>query len=180
MSAQQSSEGNAVDDMVCAACGKRDASLKICTGCRLVRYCGRDCQVSHRKAHKNVCRMEQQRTWANAKNISGECKNKRDIALVIERFVHAFMYPILGMGPEKPFMWDVCYKKGAKERIHNHMLSFMMNYVSIHTDYQSDDTMKRLLQKKYEPTEDFVKEPIFGSMQEELYCYLKQEEKSYD
>eukprot|EP00956_Cyclotella_meneghiniana_P002730 scaffold3221_cov23-Cyclotella_meneghiniana.AAC.2 len=40
----------------CAACGKADVSLKSCRACKLVKYCGVDCQVSHRPAHKKACR----------------------------------------------------------------------------------------------------------------------------
>eukprot|EP00956_Cyclotella_meneghiniana_P002733 scaffold3222_cov43-Cyclotella_meneghiniana.AAC.2 len=40
----------------CAACGKADVSLKSCRACKLVKYCGFDCQVSHRPAHKKACR----------------------------------------------------------------------------------------------------------------------------
>eukprot|EP00956_Cyclotella_meneghiniana_P002729 scaffold3221_cov23-Cyclotella_meneghiniana.AAC.1 len=40
----------------CAACGKADVSLKLCKACKLVKYCGVDCQVSHRPAHKQACR----------------------------------------------------------------------------------------------------------------------------
>ena len=38
----------------CAGCG--EPATDICSGCYLVRYCSRDCQVSHRKAHKAACR----------------------------------------------------------------------------------------------------------------------------
>ena len=41
---------------VCAACGKADVSLKSCKACKLVKYCGVDCQVAHRPAHKKACR----------------------------------------------------------------------------------------------------------------------------
>eukprot|EP00956_Cyclotella_meneghiniana_P024568 scaffold49508_cov47-Cyclotella_meneghiniana.AAC.1 len=40
----------------CAACGKAEVSLKSCRSCKLVKYCGVDCQVSHRSAHKKACR----------------------------------------------------------------------------------------------------------------------------
>ena len=40
----------------CASCGKADANLKACTACMLVKYCGVDCQVAHRAAHKKACR----------------------------------------------------------------------------------------------------------------------------
>ena len=44
----------------CANCGKigSDAvKLKSCTACRLVKYCGVDCQKAHRKQHKNACKQ---------------------------------------------------------------------------------------------------------------------------
>eukprot|EP00979_Chaetoceros_neogracilis_P003765 scaffold656_cov271-Chaetoceros_neogracile.AAC.75 len=42
----------------CAACGDSDdgdGSLKACTGCNLVKFCNRSCQVAHRTAHKKAC-----------------------------------------------------------------------------------------------------------------------------
>jgi len=41
---------------ICAACGKAGDNLKICTACKLVKYCNRDCQISHRSKHKKECR----------------------------------------------------------------------------------------------------------------------------
>ena len=45
----------------CANCGKHgddDAvKLKDCTACRLVKYCGVDCQKAHRKQLKKACKM---------------------------------------------------------------------------------------------------------------------------
>ena len=50
----------AVDgDEACANCGKQGsdvAKLKSCTACRLVKYCGVDCQRAHRKQHKKACK----------------------------------------------------------------------------------------------------------------------------
>ena len=43
---------------VCANCGKEASDavkLKECTACRLVKYCGVDCQRAHRKQHKKAC-----------------------------------------------------------------------------------------------------------------------------
>eukprot|EP00956_Cyclotella_meneghiniana_P038899 scaffold161755_cov35-Cyclotella_meneghiniana.AAC.1 len=40
----------------CASCGRADASLKACTACKLVKYCGVECQVAHRSAHKKACK----------------------------------------------------------------------------------------------------------------------------
>ncbi|EJK65330.1 hypothetical protein THAOC_13819 [Thalassiosira oceanica] len=42
----------------CANCGKQGSgtvTLKNCTACRLVKYCGVDCQRAHRKQHKRAC-----------------------------------------------------------------------------------------------------------------------------
>jgi len=44
---------------VCANCGKTGSDavkLKNCTACRLVKYCGVDCQRAHRKQHKKACK----------------------------------------------------------------------------------------------------------------------------
>ena len=40
----------------CAACGKAGDNLKACTACHLVKYCNRECQISHRPKHKKECR----------------------------------------------------------------------------------------------------------------------------
>ena len=46
-------------DKVCANCGSKHGSdavkLKRCTACRLVKYCGKECQKAHRKQHKKAC-----------------------------------------------------------------------------------------------------------------------------
>ena len=44
----------------CANCGKLGSDaikLKHCTACRLVKYCGVDCQRAHRKQHKKACKQ---------------------------------------------------------------------------------------------------------------------------
>ena len=44
----------------CANCGKLasdNIKLKDCTACRLVKYCGVDCQQAHRKQHKKACKQ---------------------------------------------------------------------------------------------------------------------------
>ena len=47
-------------DETCANCGKQGSDtvkLKSCTACRLVKYCGVDCQRAHRKQHKKACKQ---------------------------------------------------------------------------------------------------------------------------
>jgi len=41
---------------ICANCGKEGDSLKSCAARKLVKYCSRDCQASHRPQHKKECR----------------------------------------------------------------------------------------------------------------------------
>ena len=36
--------------------------MKKCSGCRLINYCSRECQVAHWKKHKQSCRDVQGRT----------------------------------------------------------------------------------------------------------------------
>lgn len=43
----------------CANCGNGNEdgnSLKACMACKLVKYCGRDCQIAHRPHHKKACK----------------------------------------------------------------------------------------------------------------------------
>ena len=42
---------------VCAACGKASDSLKTCISCKLVKYCNRECQISHWPKHKKLCKQ---------------------------------------------------------------------------------------------------------------------------
>ena len=50
----------AADTMMgCASCGKSDVdevTLKICTACKLVKYCSVECQKNHRSQHKKACK----------------------------------------------------------------------------------------------------------------------------
>ena len=44
----------------CANCGKHGSdtvTLRNCAACRLVKYCGVDCQRAHRKQHKKACKQ---------------------------------------------------------------------------------------------------------------------------
>ena len=78
-------------------------------------------------------------------------------------------------------MWNVLYKKGAKERIHSHMVNSFFEYISINVQYQSKDAIERLVGLKWSSGSIlFDREPIFRAMQDKLYSYLKREEVSYD
>ena len=41
--------------MPCAACSAPDAE-NACSGCRMVRYRGKECEASHWRAHKAACK----------------------------------------------------------------------------------------------------------------------------
>jgi hypothetical protein len=41
-------------DGVCDACGSERASFR-CSGCRMARYCSRECQVAHWPVHRDSC-----------------------------------------------------------------------------------------------------------------------------
>ena len=52
--------GDDSGDEACANCGTTASDtvkLKNCTACRLVKYCGVDCQRAHRKQHKKECKQ---------------------------------------------------------------------------------------------------------------------------
>ena len=54
-----SAETDGVEEVVCANCGKAAADgikLKICTACKLVKYCSVECQRNHRSQHKRECK----------------------------------------------------------------------------------------------------------------------------
>jgi len=46
------------DTLLCARCGEEegDDDLKFCAGCKLVKYCSRECQSAHRPQHKKECK----------------------------------------------------------------------------------------------------------------------------
>lgn len=45
----------------CANCGKMreecSGDLKTCNGCKMMKYCSRDCQITHRPQHKKECKQ---------------------------------------------------------------------------------------------------------------------------
>ena len=46
------------EEQQCANCGKGEeesATLKLCNGCKMVKYCSRECQKAHRAQHKTEC-----------------------------------------------------------------------------------------------------------------------------
>ena len=46
-------------DEVCASCGKAavdNIKLKLCTACKIVKYCSVECQKNHRPQHKKACK----------------------------------------------------------------------------------------------------------------------------
>lgn len=99
--------------------------------------------------------------------------DKPVIVFFVQRFVNSLMFPLLG-SPD-PVMWDVLFeRKGAKERVNAHMLSFALKYVSSHAEYDSPDAVKRLLEADYH--KDTRKDPFLSAMQKELYAYLKETE----
>ena len=58
--AAHSSQQRLITVDVCANCGQEGGGgvkLKNCTACRLVKYCGVDCQKAHRKQHKKACKL---------------------------------------------------------------------------------------------------------------------------
>ena len=53
-----SAEADGVEE-VCASCDKTavdNIKLKLCTACKLVKYCSVDCQKNHRPHHKKACK----------------------------------------------------------------------------------------------------------------------------
>ena len=71
--------GKGDGEEACANCGKHGSDtvkLKNCTACRLVKYCGVDCQKAHRKQHKKACKqraaeLEDEQLYKCARNDPG-------------------------------------------------------------------------------------------------------------
>lgn len=67
----------------CAACGSEGGdSLKACTACKLVKYCNRDCQITHRPTHKKICKRAEKgkltaEDYDNLRQLAREAALKR-------------------------------------------------------------------------------------------------------
>ena len=56
-----SSDREEAADEVCVNCGKSagdEVKLKLCTACKLVKYCSVGCQKNHRPQHKRACKKK--------------------------------------------------------------------------------------------------------------------------
>lgn len=163
----------------CAGCcatespGRVGTKLKRCLSCKKVRHCSRECQRRHWKQHKRECRKA---TVARRTGLSTEQLDKPVIFFFVERFVERHMLPLLG-SPD-PAMWDALFeRKGAKDRVHAHMVSFASRYLSNCPEYNTPDAVKRLVETSEEGSDqDINKEPLLSAMQKELYAYLREKE----
>ena len=52
-------EGAKMPDKVCCKCGEKRRKLKRCTSCKVVYYCGKQCQQQDWPTHKTKCRSLQ-------------------------------------------------------------------------------------------------------------------------
>lgn len=77
----------------CAACGKVSDTLKICTGCRTVKYCNSTCQKAHRSAHKKICKKYKVYIY------TGE----EDTSLFINKVIRAKVDPSVTVIPQGTF-----------------------------------------------------------------------------
>ena len=74
-----------VPNEACANCGKesRDAvELKNCAACRLVKYCGVDCQRVHRKHHKVACKKRAAELKDERLYTQGQERSENDFCLI--------------------------------------------------------------------------------------------------
>ena len=67
----QSSEPDSDVDLpsVCGNCMKEGEDLRRCTGCKFIRYCSKNCQVTEWSAHKQYCKSIQ--TLSSLHDFSG-------------------------------------------------------------------------------------------------------------
>lgn len=67
----------------CAECGATEASL--CSGCRKIRYCGRECQsTAWKRAHKHVCNTPDQLDFPRKKVI--EKANFHQLTVLVDEW----------------------------------------------------------------------------------------------
>ncbi len=55
---------------ICSACDRASNILKICSGCKDVKYCPTICQKNHWKTHKSKCKVIQALIKITNKEIS--------------------------------------------------------------------------------------------------------------
>ena len=87
----------------CASCGIIGGDkLKDCSACKLVKYCGIECQKKHRKEHKKECkrRMAEQRDELLFKQPESSCLGDCPIC-----------YFPLSLDLEESTLWECCYKR---------------------------------------------------------------------
>lgn len=59
----------------CANCGSTAGAAKKCSTCHVARYCSKECQLSHWKAHKKVCVTQE----AEGLTISSHAASENDL-----------------------------------------------------------------------------------------------------
>eukprot|EP00562_Extubocellulus_spinifer_P018038 CAMPEP_0178594274 /NCGR_PEP_ID=MMETSP0697-20121206/30411_1 /TAXON_ID=265572 /ORGANISM="Extubocellulus spinifer, Strain CCMP396" /LENGTH=96 /DNA_ID=CAMNT_0020231543 /DNA_START=50 /DNA_END=336 /DNA_ORIENTATION=- len=59
VSADATDDEDSKPAQTCASCGTKGQDLKRCTACKSVHYCNRECQKSHRRAHKVECKKRE-------------------------------------------------------------------------------------------------------------------------
>ena len=53
----EDTEENGTPTKLCSACGKKSDTLKMCTACKCVWYCDKDCQKRHHREHRRECKL---------------------------------------------------------------------------------------------------------------------------